>query len=78
LGFDLILDALNVSDGFNKANLIARAEPIDVTDDIIVSRAAILNSVVVAESFDVIDRSDGTYIQFVQVSAEIVIGIEVQ
>ena len=54
------------------------SDSISLSDDMIVTRAAITNSETVTESITLTDRLTGTYIQYKKVSAKILHGIEAQ
>jgi hypothetical protein len=76
----VVIEALDTSDQSTELRIRPRvvSENIAVTEKILVERTEIINEVTVSDSIAATDRFDATYIQFVQVSAEIVIGIEVQ
>jgi hypothetical protein len=76
----VFIESLDTSDQSTELRIRPRvvSENIAVTEKILVERTEIINTVTISESIAATDRFDATYIQFVQVSAEIVIGIEVQ
>jgi hypothetical protein len=76
----VVIESLDTSDQSTELRIRPRvvSENIAVTEKILVERTEIINEVTVSDSIAATDRFDATYIQFVQVSAEIVIGIEVQ
>ncbi len=74
------VDAVSAVDAMTGKRLINRTltDTIAVTDDTIVSRNAAIRTRTLSDDFTVIDRSFGSRIEHVQVSAEIIIGIEPQ
>ena len=76
----ILADNMDVSDAFVPIRFANRITPeaFAVIDDRFPTRNAEVRSVVVSESFAVIDRAFDEYTEFIQVSAEIIVGIEVQ